>query len=934
MVEISTNAICFEGICRVYRNAVVDRVREGLSAKYPGTWEQEIAKTFRNKEENGKTKWENVQEAAQQTRTWGLVETPLVDQGDLWDVSHFHDLFQKHFDAILPDTSGRDDLLRWMQSVKNLRDPVLGHPSGIDIPGDDAWRMLDDAKKVLGKIGSNADSERIATLQVAFSREKAVTSVELEEVISLLSINAICFEGINRVYRNAVVNHIHARLSGDQISGAFQEKEGNGKTKWENRKSSAERLHRTGALTFPMPSNDADLLDITHFPDLFKQYADALFPEQDKVGKGQAWQWANEISNYRGAVIAHPAALEASENDAWRMLDDAARILRYYIRHEDAAEKVAGLRRMVASEEAQTDERPTELPAPFFPSRETVVSDFFGREEELDDLSRWLKKPREPRRWALEGDGGKGKSAIAYRFAESVITKELTSDLAMVIWLSAKREQRNSFTRETENIASPDFWNLESAQDKIIRAYEKVHGNLVSNGEKDTKCLEWLEVVPALIILDDFDSLRKFGETGVFFETRDFFTDRVVTETSSRVLLTSRIQVPGFERQSTIVEGFKGDDGLAFVDKAVGWFKLPTYLFTPEKERDIRSEILAACEGSPLFVEDLLRLCKTYHLAGQIKDRDGIRDTIADWRDAGKGDEVRKYALEREIDTLTEVAREVLLTCALFPAGSISRSEIDIIVERSASEITSAIFTLQGLFLMEAPKQYEGEEASRFSMNSNTRSLVEILNSDLKGRVQRRIKDMTDPPPSDPIQYSEAIWLRIKEARRASDHNRRDYPEAVRLLKEAIGLYLGGDYGQGNLGDLHGRLARVYYFWKRYTDAREHYRKAAAFKCPVEATYVTWCQMEANQKEWSIAAEAAESGLDNLGHSEGGNYSRANSAKLYELAGKARSQLAEQYSANRQDRQAADERARAERHFRDRDLVEEENASLDARGQR
>ena len=931
MVEISTNAICFEGICRVYRNAVVDRVREVLRAKYPDTWEEEIAKPFGNKEANGKTQWENRQEAARQTRSWGLVETPLADEGDLLDVSHFRNLFEKHLDALLPDASDWDELGWSMQSVKNLRDPVLGHPAGIDMLGDDARRMLDDAKKVLGKIGANAAAERISKLRAAIPQGKTGTSVALEEVRSLLSINAICFEGINRVYRNVVVKHIHSRLSGDQISGEFQ-KERNGETEWENRKRNAESLHSTGDLTSPPPSNDADLLDITHFPDLFKKYAEILFPEQNKRGKEQVRRWAKEISDYRGALIAHPAALEASEDDAQRMLDDAERILRYHIRHEDAAKKVAGLRRMVASEVAQRDESPTELPAPFFPSRETVVSDFFGREEELDDLSRWLKKPREPRRWALEGDGGKGKSAIAYHFAESVITKELTSDLAMVIWLSAKREQRNSFTRETEDIASPDFWNLESAQDKIIRAYEKVHGNLVSNGEKDTKCLEWLEVVPALIILDDFDSLRKFGETGVFFETRDFFTDRVVTETSSRVLLTSRIQVPGFERQSTIVEGFKGDDGLAFVDKAVEWFKLPKYLFTPEKERDLRGEILAACEGSPLFVEDLLRLCKTYHLVGQIKDRDGIRDTIAAWRDAGKGDEVRKYALEREIDTLSEVAREVLLTCALFPAESISRWEIDIIVAKSVSEIDTAILTLQGLFLMDAPKQYEEEKAPRFSLNSNTRSLVEILNSDLKGRVQRLIKESTEPPSSDPIQYTEAIWLRIKEARKASSRDRRDYPEAVRLLKDAIELYLGDDYGQGNLGDLHGRLARVYYFWGRYTDAREHYRKAAAFKCPVEATYVTWCQMETLRKEWSIAAEAAESGLDNLGHSEGSDYRRANSAKLYELAGKARSKLAEQYSADRQERQAADERARAERHFRDRDLVEEENVSLDARG--
>ena len=70
------------------------------------------------------------------------------------------------------------------------------------------------------------------------------------------------------------------------------------------------------------------------------------------------------------------------------------------------------------------------------PHREQPTQ-FIGRKKELTDLWKWFNDPR-ANRCVLAGDGGKGKTAIAYEFAQKT-ADAAPYPLDMVLWVSAKK---------------------------------------------------------------------------------------------------------------------------------------------------------------------------------------------------------------------------------------------------------------------------------------------------------------------------------------------------------------------------------------------------------------------------------------------------------------------------------------------------------------
>ena len=114
-------------------------------------------------------------------------------------------------------------------------------------------------------------------------------------------------------------------------------------------------------------------------------------------------------------------------------------------------------------------------------------------------------------------------------------------------------------------------------------------------------------------------------------EVVSLFTHEI-PHTQSCVLLTSRRAIPGI--RSFIVQGFDPIETEEFVKSRIRLYGLEVRAFTPTVIRDIAK----ATDGSPLYMDDLMRLAK-------IVD---IRQAIKMWTEKG-GDEARKYALQREI---------------------------------------------------------------------------------------------------------------------------------------------------------------------------------------------------------------------------------------------------------------------------------------------
>jgi tetratricopeptide (TPR) repeat protein len=693
--------------------------------------------------------------------------------------------------------------------------------------------------------------------------------------------NAICFEGICRIYRNSCVQHIRTILKGkyptdyeQRIRKLFKDEE------WQTITRDAELLRKTGEIESPL-IDGIDVLSVNHFYNIFEYYFDDLFPsavslpEEAKKSQRQAvLTWAKHIKRLRDPALGHPSEKDLSRDDAFGLLDAARRIVKLF--DEPSAGKIAELMDVTIVTEA-TQIAPSlttrKLDVSTLPPRESIAPNFIGREQEITVLMTWVQDP-EHRLWLLAGDGGKGKTAIAYEFA-SRLSSDAPSNLEAVIWLSAKKRK---FSSGHVVEAEANFSDLESALNAVLSVYgERTEG--INLDQKKSKVLEYLDLLPALVILDDVDSLEGSG-----LEALTFFTLELA-KTPSKMLLTSR-RVPyfGMEPMTTQVSGFESTskDGSDFVISRVEMFELDPSFFSSRK---LIQEIIRVCDGSPLFIEDLLRLC----CHGESPQK-----AINVWK-SQDGQDARRYALQREYDLLSNDAKRVLLACALYE-GAVSVADISVATNMSRSKVMDSIKELQKVFLVPKPRLIEQEP--RFVLNMNTKRLVLDVqqNTDLARQISKCIAAASDKLPSTPGQRSQI---------------RQYIRQAVSLVKldrhaDAEATLVSGLEVFPESADLHGGLGWVYKQWSppsRFADARKRFRRAADLKGRRLDTYVHWSQMESEDNEWTRASEAAETGLEVL----------PKNLQLGLLAGSARLRLGKSLASQALDDKAEQEFRKAEK---------------------
>ena len=644
----------------------------------------------------------------------------------------------------------------------------------------------------------------------------------------MVDTNGVCYQGIMQIYRNAAVRHIRATLKGmdpnnweDLVFRPFTRKE------QEDIEAASKRRHERFSVR---PTDKADLLDVNHFHNIFDKYFDDLFPHTARWSEGakqqetraQVLAWAKMVKDARDAFIGHPVEASASTGDAEKALCAARDILVHF--DPFAADEVDSL---VGSLNEFTETR-NALLSDTLPDRGAVVPQFIGRQEELAELRKWIRDPRSNVR-CLVGDGGKGKTAIAYEFASNFASypPRLAKSLECVIWLSAKTQ---SFEEgKTVDIKSPDFGDLYSALHWILLAYGDT--DIPSSVMQiQSRCIELLTHLPALVVIDDVNSLPSDDNTMEFFGER-------VSRTPSKVLLTSRRTLFGMGARSQQIAGFERNskDGISFVESVIERYGLEKAQFT----RSVINDIIQTCDGSPLFIQDLLRLCK-------IGERPS--SAIRLWH--ARGDFARRYAMEREMDTLTPPAKKALITCALL--GTASLSEIQICAGLSSVICLDAVSELQNLFLIPSPPFIEDED--RFQLDMNTKELV--LQVYQNTEETRQIKSAIDARKGfDSINRRNAVGRYISQATSLVKMDK--HIEAEETLLKAQSAY-------PEHPDIHGVLGWVYKSWKpepRYTDARIQFTRAYELHSSKEELYKHWSELERDQHRFLASAEAAEKGL-------------------------------------------------------------------------
>lgn len=466
------------------------------------------------------------------------------------------------------------------------------------------------------------------------------------------------------------------------------------------------------------------------------------------------------------------------------------------------------------------------------PPRESIVPLFIGRRAQIEALHQWLMNPDLPR-WSLVGDGGKGKSAIAFQFADRVRRYNPSKNLELVVWMTAKKRRLVGGTVVT---AQPDFTTLDEGLNFLLDVFG-LDAPATMAAKKDA-VLEALSVFPTLLVIDDIDSVDAQDA-----DVRAFFTEDV-QRTKARVLFTSRRSLFGMEARQTPVLGFTKEDGEAFIYSKARELGIDSARLTESIER-----LLSVTEGSPLYVEDLLRLCHVI----------SVGDAIRQWERKG-GETARSYALEREIEELTRgdrLARQVLIACAL--AGTpLSAAEIAILVERRTSDVEATLNDLRQFYLVPEPTVVE--DVMLFDLNPNTRSLVLSQYGS----------------HSDARQIAGALTSLGRREKRSKDEARiQAVCRQARLLgragriRDAQDLLLDLDRKYPNRGEVWHVLGWLYKREQppRVTDAVDAFARAEQLGRRRTDLYWHWAELEERYGSLANAVTVSEKGLTALGDS-------------------------------------------------------------------
>lgn len=631
--------------------------------------------------------------------------------------------------------------------------------------------------------------------------------------------NAICYQGLQRSFRNSLVGFLRDRLPRlfptdhtQRIKKLFGEH-------WEKAAQNAAQSREIGGTNTTI-RDEYDLLGTNHFFEIFDKFYDKLFT----IEAGQAVGRPKPVkSKFLGNLktikdgrdpLSHPVEEEVSFEEAHHLLIEAKQILTW-LGYETEAEYLSVLASQLDGSQVESPSIVRRLP-----SEDSIYQEFVGRGTILTDLATCFAKP-DSRRCLLAGDGGKGKSAVAYRFAQNL--SRTPGRFQLIVWLSAKR--RKFQDGAISHIELPDFTSAEEAIDRLLQEYGATASDLSKSLEDKRRILiEYLDALPAFIIADDIDTVLDD------YQVVSLFTHEI-PHTQSAVLLTSRLDIPGI--RSFVIKEFDVVEAGEFVRSRINLYDLDATLFSDS----VVAEITKATDGSPLYMDDLLRLTRIVHVKSAIKM----------WNEK-KGDEARKYALQRELERLSTDAKKVLIAAAITD-DPISFAELENILALPEDRLYLTLNELQTLFLFPKPRIVEGEQ--RFQINLNTKKLVRLVesSSDLFARVERASKALAGTLPDAGHGVISSL---IRQAHLRVNSGK--YGEAEAILQDAIGKY-------PNATDLRGFLGYAYKREGRIADARIQFDAASKLKGSKREMFGHWIKMEISIKEWSKAITVADRAL-------------------------------------------------------------------------
>ncbi len=342
------------------------------------------------------------------------------------------------------------------------------------------------------------------------------------------------------------------------------------------------------------------------------------------------------------------------------------------------------------------------------PDKNLICPSFIGREEIISQLWAWLSDDFEYIK-VLAGEGGRGKTSIAYEFACQV-AKSAASEFEKLLWLTAKEKQFDASQNTYIDLPEVHFHSTQTLLRRIIEELgveDDIEGESMPALKRTV--IETFKIIPSIVFVDNLDSMN-IGDQRTLVEAIRQIADR----SRARVLITTRSNVSMPIEQCVEISGLADRDYREFVKQVCDSYKI---LLPASK---LISQMYEVSDGSPMFTQSILRLIRL----GQPP-----KLALKEWNGV-EGLAVRSAALQREIEQLKPESRRVLYALAL--VRSASYQELKQIVSYDDSLLRESVDHLSSLFLIHAPPIIESER--RFEIPESTARLILDLKDQLVTR--------------------------------------------------------------------------------------------------------------------------------------------------------------------------------------------------------
>lgn len=467
------------------------------------------------------------------------------------------------------------------------------------------------------------------------------------------------------------------------------------------------------------------------------------------------------------------------------------------------------------------------------PDRNIVCPSFVGRESYLDALWRWLGDDLSHVKM-LAGEGGLGKSSIAYEFA-SRVSQIQNSPFEQIVWLTAKRKQFVGAQDDYISLPETHFGTYESLLRSIIEhlPIPVGQGELEEMGvdelRRDIK--EALSSYPSFFVIDDVDSLepedqKRVVELGL-----------MLGAVKSRLLITTRHNIAYSQELAIQISGFDESEFGEYLANLKDRGVLPRELKANERRR-----LYEKTQGSPLYTESVCRLLRFNQFDSALKD----------WGQNG-GARARSAALDREISSLSSESKRVLLAAAYFVEASLP--ELSEASGYPQETVQLSIQELSSLFLL---AEETLADQPRFSVPDNTVRLVVERSTALvvdHKRLSEKVVAIRSGAKAGKSK-DQRVALAISQAQSLLRQN--DLTAAVLTIDETMALIKNNPDLQGFRAELLMKMTPP-----QVDEARRIARDAFQKGCRRTSIYQVWFDAELKSGSFVGAAEAARAALEN-----------------------------------------------------------------------